>query len=244
MDIERSQLGGVRTESLALQAYWYFRRQLMAGRYKPGEKIKLKDVSEELGISATPIREALGRLVSEQALFQIDRRSVRVPVMDAERYREISDIRILLEGEGAERAALRSTDGEIDQLEAIHERLCVANDEGRAGDMMAENERFHQALCSMAHMPVLLRVIENLWLQCGPTMNAFRDYPPRAPRAKHAHLKIIAAVRAHDGPAAREALAVDISYSVNRIVSYLAEEARRHDAPTPERSPMTNGAGP
>lgn len=223
MDIDTSHQGGVRTESLAMQAYRHFRRQLMAGRYKPGQKIKLKQVSDELGISATPIREALGRLVSEHALCQIDRRSVRVPVMDAERYRDISHVRILLEGEAVARAAQRASPEAILQLEAVHETLCVAHDVGDMEELMAINERFHHALCSLADMPVLLHMVENLWLQCGPTMNAFRDYPPRAPREKHAHLMIIAAIRNHDSEAARQALTLDIRASVDRIVAYLDE---------------------
>lgn len=223
MEPETNHQGGVRTESLALQAYRHFRRQLMAGRYKPGQKIKLKEVSEELGISATPIREALGRLVSEHALFQIDRRSVRVPVMDADRYRHISDVRILLEGEAAARAAELATDADIDGLEEAHEALCVAHDRGEMESLMAANERFHHALCTLAAIPVLHHMVENLWLQCGPTMNAFLDYPPRAPRERHAHLMIIAALRNRDPEAARKALTLDIRASVDRIVTYLDE---------------------
>lgn len=223
MDTEFSYQGGVRTESLAMQAYRHFRRQLMAGRYKPGQKIKLKEVSDELCISATPIREALGRLVSEHALFQIDRRSVRVPVMDTERYRNISDVRILLEGEAAARAARLATPAAVFELETIHEALCVSHDDGDMEKLMAINERFHHNLCSLADMPVLLHMVENLWLQCGPTMNAFRDYPPRAPRQKHAHLMIIAALRTHDPDAARQALTLDIRASMDRIVAYLDE---------------------
>lgn len=223
MDTDNIYQGGVRTESLAMQAYRHFRRQLMAGRYKPGQKIKLKQVSDELGISATPIREALGRLVSEHALCQIDRRSVRVPVMDTERYRNISDVRILLEGEAAARAARMATHEAVNQLEAIHELMCVAHDNADMEELMAINERFHHALCSIADMPVLLHMVENLWLQCGPTMNAFMDYPPRAPRIKHAHLMIIAALRDHDPEAARQALTLDIRASVDRIVAYLNE---------------------
>ncbi|GHE46359.1 transcriptional regulator [Camelimonas fluminis] len=223
METETNHQGGVRTESLALQAYRHFRRQLMAGRYKPGQKIKLKEVSEELGISATPIREALGRLVSEHALFQVDRRSVRVPIMDAERYRHISDVRVLLEGEAAARAAQLATPEDITALEDIHEALCVAHEQGKAEELMAVNERFHQALCAIAAMPVLHHMVENLWLQSGPTMNAFRDYPPRAPRQRHAHLMIIAALRQRDPEAARKALTLDIRASVERIVAYLDE---------------------
>ena len=222
--------GGVRTESLALQAYWHFRRQLMTGRYKPGQKIKLKEMSEQLGISATPIREALGRLVSEKALFQVDRRSVRVPVIDAERYKHIRDIRILLEGEGAERAALRAEPEEIARLEALHEQLCSAHETGDDATLMEANENFHRMLCSMAHMPVLLHMVENLWLQCGPIMNAFAGHPQRAPRERHAHLGVIHGLRERDPDLARRSIQTDIAHSSERILSYLAGEAERASA--------------
>lgn len=83
-------------------------------------------LSEELGISPTPIREAFARLVSERALVPGDRRSVRVPELDAERFLEIRELRLALEGIAAERAAARATEAEIDALEAVHAAVLQA----------------------------------------------------------------------------------------------------------------------
>ena len=55
-------------ESLNGQAYVRLCRDLKAGRFAPGEKLKLRDLAQEMGISPTPVREALARLISEQAL--------------------------------------------------------------------------------------------------------------------------------------------------------------------------------
>jgi len=58
-------------KSLNGQAYERLCRDLKAGRFGPGEKLKLRDLAQEMGISPTPVREALARLISEQALEQV-----------------------------------------------------------------------------------------------------------------------------------------------------------------------------
>ncbi len=211
----------LQTESLALQAYGHFRRALMNGQYVPGQKVKLKEVADELGISQTPIREALCMLVSEQILTQVDRRSVRVPIILADRYCEIRDLRIMLEGEAAERTANISTRSEISQLAEIHERMCLARDEQRFSDMLLENVRFHLSLCNLARMPILYRVVENLWLQCGPMMNAFVKEPPESPRKRHPHLDVIRGLRAKNAALAKKSIQQDIAESSERILRYL-----------------------
>ena len=73
----------------------------MAGRYEPGQKLKLRDLAERLGTSVTPVREALARLVSDQVLVQIDHRSVCVAVLDLDGFDEVRALRLELEGKGA-----------------------------------------------------------------------------------------------------------------------------------------------
>lgn len=212
---------GLTTESLALQAYRHFRRALMSGQYTPGQKIKLKDVADELGISPTPVREALGRLVSEQVLSQIDRRSVRVPILRAGAYKEIRDLRFMLEGEAAARAAVIATPDQIEGLSAIHDRLCDARDADDTLRMIMENVRFHQTLCWLSDMPILSRMVENLWLKCGPMMNAFVDFPPPAPRRRHPHLDVLRGLRNRDPALAKASIQDDISTSSEPILRYL-----------------------
>ena len=106
------------TESLGAQVYQQLRRDLMAGRYEPGEKLKLRDLAEQLGISVTPVREALARLASDHAIVQLDHRSVRVAAMDIGRFNEIRELRMDLEAKAACHAAHHATSAEIDRLVA------------------------------------------------------------------------------------------------------------------------------
>src|SRR5689334_3813553 len=109
-------------DSLSTKAYQRLRHDLMEGRFRPGQKLKLRDIARELGTSPTPVREALARLVSDMALTQVDHHSVSVPAMNLERYLEIRDLRIELEGRAAAAAAERASDAAIAELARINER--------------------------------------------------------------------------------------------------------------------------
>ena len=143
----------------------------------------------------TPVREALARLVSDQVLVQVDYRSVCVAVMDLERFDEVRELRLVLEGKGAEHAARCATPADIAELQ----------DDPRAswsmrGDVTAiriswrRTRQFHLSLCRTARMPVLLRLVETLWVQCGPLMHGMTRWPVVRPR-KHPHVAIIEALR-------------------------------------------------
>lgn len=221
---------GLTKDSLSAQVYRYLRQALMRGRFQPGEKIKLKEISDELGISPTPVREALARLVSSGVLSQVDRRSVRVPILHPERYKEIRDLRVMLEGEAAMRAARLATAEDIDSLERIHSRLCDARDAKEYLTMLTENANFHQSLCDLADMPLLSRMVRNLWLQCGPTVNAFAFQPPMHPHTDHPHLTVLKALREGDGELARSSIQEDILASSNLILPYLEERLSAEQA--------------
>ena len=77
----------------------------MSGQMMPGEQISLRSAATALGVSVMPVREAMQRLVAEQALEVTTNRAMRVPTMTASQFREITTIRINLEGLATEQAA-------------------------------------------------------------------------------------------------------------------------------------------
>ncbi|MCW3474906.1 GntR family transcriptional regulator [Limobrevibacterium gyesilva] len=214
------------TQNLGVQIYQQLRHDLMAGRYEPGQKLKLRDLAAELGVSVTPVREALARLVSDQALVQVDYRSVCVAVMDLARYAEVRELRLDLEGKAAAQAALCATEADIDTLRAIHKRLVAARAARSHAQILLENQRFHLTLCAAARMPVLLRLVEMLWLQCGPLMHGMTRWPV-ARLAQHPHVTIIKALQIRDGALAREAIQQDIMMATEALRLYLTSHAER-----------------
>ena len=217
-------------ESVAAQVYHRLRQSLMRSRFRPGEKLKLRVLADELGVSAMPVRAALARLVSEGALEQTDRRSVQVPVLSDTRFREIVELRIDLEGKAASRAAERAKRTEIEGLEAIHAEMTAARMAGRMAEMMQANERFHRRLCALSGMPVLARIVEGLWLQCGPLNAGLKEIRFLHQPEEHPHHEVIRALRRQDGALARLAIQRDISVYADallrRLTALNAAEAR------------------
>ena len=212
-------------DSLNAQAYSRLCRDLKAGRFAPGEKLKLRDLAAEMGISPTPVREALARLISEQALEQVGHHSVRVPVMSEERFAEVRELRIMLEGQAAARAAQHAGSDDVKKLEAIHDRMAALREAGDTAGELLEAERFHMAVYALAGMPVLQRIVESLWLQCGPLMKALQTHALGQPRKQHPHHMVMRGLRKHDGDVARRGIHDEIERTSAPILAYLRERS-------------------
>lgn len=92
-------------ENLQERLYQRLREDLLAGRFQPGERLKIRDLANQWGTSPMPVRAALQRLVAEGALEGEAQRSLRVPLMTRERFLQILQVRLSLEGLAAESAA-------------------------------------------------------------------------------------------------------------------------------------------
>ena len=199
-----------RDETLAEKVYGRLRSALVGGRLVPGQKLVHRQLALELGVSPTPVREALLRLVSEGAL-DLDARGIAwVPRLPPDRYAEIMDLRVELEGRAAARAAGLVTAADIAALRAIHDRLMIGRNTMDGAIVLAENERFHFGVLAIARMPVLQRVVENLWTQAGPTISLLSAVPRPLSPAGHPHDDVLRALEEHDPAAARAAVERDL----------------------------------
>lgn len=166
-DFDRVQ----RADTLGDQACRSLRAALRRGALAPGERLTTRRIAATLGISLTPAREALNRLAAEQVLEQRADRAIVVPELTRARYRELLAIRLELEGLAARMAcpalAAPASLTRLRALYAAHEAAFAARDPQGALQL---NEDFHFTIYAAAGMPVLLRMIESLWLQTGPTM--------------------------------------------------------------------------
>src|SRR5580698_6814998 len=104
---------------LRTQVYDSLRDALTAGRFTPGQKLSFRFIARTLGVSLTPVREAIRRLVAEGALEMRPSRSVRVPLMTKDKVLELRDIRMAVEGLAAEKAAMTASRAQIAGLRRI-----------------------------------------------------------------------------------------------------------------------------
>ncbi|MEW5423285.1 GntR family transcriptional regulator [Amorphus sp. 3PC139-8] len=202
--------GSISRESLSEQAYQGVRDALMHGKLRPGQKLQLRPLSKRFGISATPMREALLRLVSKEALTLDARGTVVVPQLFTSQLQEIRDLRMDLEGRCAASAAQKATDAEIAALEQIHANIIEQHQSG--GDLLQAvhlNTEFHLKLCSMARLPITLEIVEGLWMRCGPILSHLYDRGSPF-SGTHPHEQVIHALKSGDANEAEQAIRYDI----------------------------------
>ena len=213
--IDHSNLGNA--------VYSHLCEALVQGRFQPGDRLKIRDLAEQLGTSVTPVRDAILRLAHDEAIVFRSARDIRIPHMDVTRYREIRSIRMKLEGLAAELAAQTATAADLDALEQI----LAANEAAlQQGDRLAGtrlNQLFHFALPRMAKMPVLEGVLSRLWLQMGPLI---ADTYLEAGRAMiDHHYPLLEALKRHDGAAASAAIVTDILDGGKPILDHIEARA-------------------
>ena len=212
----RSALAPVGRDTVQDRVYSELRRALISGAFAPAQVLTIRSLADALATSTMPVREALGRLVSERALEMLANRTIRVPPVTLARIDDLLHARILIEGEAVERAAARMTPKILDSLRTIMAAWEAQHPGGGPETVDGEaalNRAFHFAIYNACGSAVLIPMIESLWLQSGPctraSIVAFAEAGERD--AERFHLAMFEALAAGDGRAARAALAADIS---------------------------------
>jgi DNA-binding GntR family transcriptional regulator len=212
--------------NLSQQVYNVIRNTLMDGKYEPGERLRIATLADELGVSLTPVREAIFRLTSEHALEMKAATAIHVRNLTSGEVREIQTIRHLLEGEAAMHAAENITPQALADLEDLQERfrLAAATDPQQASLL---NRQFHFGLVAAARMPLIFATVENMWTLLGPLLRIFHMTVPvrELTSGDHKHYDVLRALAARDGAAAREAIQADIGWGA-LMVQWLQDHKR------------------
>jgi DNA-binding GntR family transcriptional regulator len=200
------------------RVYRTLRARVMHGALAPGASLTLRGIAGDFGVSMTPAREAVRRLVAEGAFKLSSSGRVSTPELTSERIEELAALRALLEPELASRALPRAHFALIERMQVINnviEEMIVKHD---AIGYVRSNLEFHRTLYLRAQAPAMLALIETVWLQSGPTMRALYERLQRRTAAEN-HKKIIAALKAGDDPGLRLAIRIDATQGLRMLVS-------------------------
>ncbi len=200
------------------QIYRTLRLRIMYGEVEPGTAMTIRGIGKEFDVSMTPAREAVRRLVAEGALTLSASGRVSTPDLSPERIEELSTIRALLEPELATRALPRAHMALIERLRAINTRVAEHIAKRDVAGYIRTNLEFHRAIYLRAQAPAMLALVENVWLQLGPTMRALYIARDRSDMQKH-HRMIIASLAAGDEPGLRLAVRTDVTQGLKMVVS-------------------------
>ncbi len=197
-------------QNLASMIYGQLKRGLMMGHLKPGQMLTLRSISEQFGVSQTPVREALLQLVSERLLTLTPGKTMCVPILTPERLQELRDIRVKLEGMAVERAVPHVTARDIEELQALHEAIGHSKKAENMEETLRANYRFHFRLYGISAMSELIAIIEGLWAQSGPSQSFLYEKPFFHVAPVHPHEALLQALTARDAAGAIHALEQDI----------------------------------
>jgi len=196
-------------ESVQQRVYRQIREMILNGEIEPGQTITIQSVSDAFRVSAMPVREALRRLMAEQALTVVSGRSVGVPVLTRARLADLRRVRAEIEPLAGSWAAARIAEPDLQRLADLVDRMqdAAARTDGRL--FVPANHDFHFTVYRAANSPALLGIIESLWLQIGPYFHVLRA-SGNWHEANAAHRAMLAALRERNGAAAAAALRQDI----------------------------------
>ncbi|SDK22371.1 GntR family transcriptional regulator [Aliiruegeria lutimaris] len=212
---ENSTHGGP-TAAAHDRIYRTMRTRIMHGELLPGQALTLRGIAKDFGVSMTPVREALRRLVAEGALMLSASGRVSTPELTAERIEELAALRALLEPELASRALPRAHMALIERLQSINANIATVNARPDASVYIKTNLEFHRTLYLRAQAPAMLAMAETVWLQLGPTMGLLYDRLQRQDAPYH-HKLIIAALKAGDEPSLRLAVRSDVTQGLRLL---------------------------
>ncbi|HBU14651.1 MAG TPA: GntR family transcriptional regulator [Gemmobacter sp.] len=205
-------------------AYSLILEAIEAGVYKPGDRLVESELAERLGVSRTPVREALQRLETQSMLTR-DGRSLIVATLDHNQLAELYAVRTELEGLAARLAARHATDEEIRVLKSmVEEDRNLLGGDPRA--LSRANKRFHKQIHLAGHNRFLVQQLDLVHRSMALMANTSFAAEGRDEVAMAEHADIVAAIAARNGDAAFAALRAHISKAFETRLRIDAGELR------------------
>lgn len=193
--------------------YARLRNAIMVGAIPPGTSLTFKGLAADMGLSPTPVREAIRRLSSENAVEILGNRRLRIPAMTAERFEDLAGLRILLEIHAAKRALRHVSEANIQTIKEIDDQMDDSIEASDLDRLINLNYQFHTALYALDPNQATLPLIRSVWLQLGPfhrtVIEDVKEY-----YVVDRHKEMLAALRARDTQALITAVRADIEDGV------------------------------
>jgi DNA-binding GntR family transcriptional regulator len=205
----------VARHTLADEVHNRLRGWLMTGELLPGQKLTLRSLAQEFGTSIMPVRDAVRRLTAEGGLQMFPNRTIRVNSPTPEKFAEILKIRCALEGLATETACRQMS---ATELRKVCERVTQFEKEGRKPRpnttvLSRINRDLHFGVYQAAKSPLLVDLIESLWVQVAPALSLSMRYTTRGVSQWESfehHAKLADNLVRRDALKARQSIVSDI----------------------------------
>jgi len=227
-------------------AYVYVRKRILAGVYRPGQPLMTKDLSAEIGVSRTPVRDALRQLEADGLVIIRAHLGASVKTMDFREYREMCGLRLALESYAAGLAAENRTMDELREMKLALEAMrrlteqsiaAAARDQNTVDELRKEDVRFHIAIISAANSELLKKEVLRLHIVSrvvsGPTPLSGKGLLEKAADDRHkadvqvSHDAIYAALERGNGTEAKLAMERHIQDIIDANIRIMAQSEHR-----------------
>jgi DNA-binding GntR family transcriptional regulator len=209
-------LGTRRHQTMAEAAVADLQEAILAGELAPGAPLRLEELARSLGMSISPVREAVRQLESLGLAVHVPHRGARVSELAIEDLHDTYEARLALEPVAVRRAAARFADEDEERGRALLDEYAAANKRGDAHAARRAHAGFHLTLYAASGSDWLMRLIRPAWENCeryralslsGRSLRQRRDE----------HEQILAACARHDPDEAAERLRLHLSLTANLV---------------------------
>jgi DNA-binding GntR family transcriptional regulator len=202
------------------------REEIFAGTLAPGSFLDETDLCERLGISRTPLREALKVLTAEGLLRHEPRQGCFVSVVTEQDLDDIFPVIALLEGRCAYEAANNASDADLQELGALHDRLQGHAKAGRITDYYACNFAIHEAIILLANNRWLGQSIADLRKILKLSRLQSLSAPGRLKQSLSEHMTVFAALKSRDSEGAEAAMRTHLTRQRDALRQVRSQQAR------------------
>lgn len=141
--------------------------EIFSGKLEPGAKLNIREIADRVGVSVTPVREALNQLASMGLVDMVPHRSPEVKRLSIDEIVEVYYIRAALEGISARLAATKLTESDLDRLQSLCDEMVPLLEQRSMDDILENNYQFHSIIYTAATSPRLEEMVRQLYRQCS-----------------------------------------------------------------------------
>lgn len=196
--VQTREYSPIREEVFAM-----LRQAILSGKLQPGDRLVERELAEQLGVSRTPVREALRKLELEHLVTHIPRKGVVVSEISKKDVVEIFDIRASLEGLASSLVAEKAI---VEDVQKLYDMVQDMEEAATAQDVDKLNElhdEFHKELFAIAESPRLVQMINTMSDYINRFTKAGYSIPGRSSAAMQEHKDLLSAIEAKDADSAR-----------------------------------------
>jgi DNA-binding GntR family transcriptional regulator len=210
--------------------YYELKKRIIGGILKPDQALIEENLTKELDISRTPLREALTRLEIEELVVRQPNGRLKVASISIEEAKEIFNVRSLLEGLIAREATINATDVDIQKLQDITQLIAEASESNRADDVVRYGSEFHTVLYQLSSnrtaSKILLQLNDHIarYRRLGPT----RDHD-RGRRAAQEHRELFEAIVSKNFELAEQLMREHINNSMASAIESIEKHVQEQD---------------